>query len=39
VTRVKDQGSVGTCWVFSTIGNIEGVWKIAGNPLTELSEE
>ncbi|KRX05889.1 hypothetical protein PPERSA_03826 [Pseudocohnilembus persalinus] len=39
VSPVKDQGSVGTCWAFSTVGNVEGVWYLAGNDLIELSEQ
>jgi len=39
VTPAKDQGFVGTCWAFSTTGNIEGQWFLSGKPLPSLSEE
>jgi cathepsin F len=39
VTTVKDQGSVGSCWAFSAVQNLEGLYFLKGNKLTNLSVE
>lgn len=39
VGAVKDQGQCGSCWAFSTVANLEGLYHIRNNQSVVLSEQ
>ena len=39
VTKIKNQGRCGSCWVFSAVGALEGAYKNKGSILKSFSEQ
>ncbi|XP_028760525.1 zingipain-2 isoform X2 [Neltuma alba] len=39
LTPIKDQGSCGSCWAFSTVATVEAINKIVTGDLVSLSEQ
>merc|ERR1712002_765313 len=39
VTKVKNQGRCGSCWIFSAVGALEGAYKNKGSILKSFSEQ